>query len=392
MFAFLCGARKFPGAIVAMLSLVWLTACGGGFTGIGDGGPTIDTSKPVPVALLVPAGGGNAADDALASSLENAARLAMSELDGVTIDLRVYNTAGNPNQTITATAEAVREGAKIILGPVYAPNAAAAGSAAPGLNVLAFSNNPSVAGGNVFVLGNTFENTASRLVRYAAANGKGNILVVNGENPAETLGRDAVLRAISTTSGASQAGVTSFEVSQTGVINAVPEITKAARSSGASSVFLTSGTDGAIPFLAQLLPENGLGPSQVQYIGLQRWDVPASARTLPGLQNGWFAMPDPGLQEQFQQRYLGAYGSSPHAIAGLAYDGIAAIGALVKAGKADALTGAALTQGQGFVGVNGVFRLLPNGTTQRGLAIAQVQNKEIAVIDPAPRSFAGAGY
>ena len=392
MFAFLCGARKFPGAIVAMLSLVWLTACGGGFTGIGGGGPTIDTSKPVPVALLVPGGGGNAADDALASSLENAARLAMSELDGVTIDLRVYNTAGNPNQTITATAEAVREGAKIILGPVYAPNAAAAGSAAPGLNVLAFSNNPSVAGGNVFVLGNTFENTASRLVRYAAANGKGNILVVNGENPAETLGRDAVLRAISTTSGASQAGVTSFEVSQTGVINAVPEITKAARSSGASSVFLTSGTDGAIPFLAQLLPENGLGPSQVQYIGLQRWDVPASARTLPGLQNGWFAMPDPGLQEQFQQRYLGAYGSSPHAIAGLAYDGIAAIGALVKAGKADALTGAALTQGQGFVGVNGVFRLLPNGTTQRGLAIAQVQNKEIAVIDPAPRSFAGAGY
>ena len=392
MFAFLSGARKVSGAIVALVSLLFLAACGGGFTGVGGGGPTIDTSKPVPVALLVPAGGGNAADDALAASLENAARLAMSELDGVTIDLRVYNTAGNPNQTIVATSDAVRDGAKIILGPVYAPNAAAAGATAPGINVLAFSNNPGVAGGNVFVLGNTFANTAGRLVRYAAATGKGNILVVNGENPAETLGRDAVLRAIASTPGASQAGVTSFEVSQTGVINAVPEITKAARSSGATTVFLTSGTDGAIPFLAQLLPENGLGPDKAQFIGLQRWDVPASARTLPGLQNGWFAMPDPALQEQFQQRYLGAYGSSPHAIAGLAYDGIAAIGALVKAGKADALTGAALTQGQGFVGVNGVFRLLPDGTTQRGLAIAQVQNKEIVVIDPAPRSFAGAGY
>ena len=64
----------------------------------------------------------------------------------------------------------------------------------------------------------------------------------------------------------------------------------------------------------------------------------------------------------------------------------------MKAGKADALTGAALTQRQGFVGVNGVFRLLPDGTTERGLAIAQIQNKEIVVIDPAPRSFAGAGY
>jgi len=392
MFAFLLGARKFPGAIIALLSLLWLTACGGGFTGFGGGGPTIDTSKPVPVALLVPAGGGNAADDALAASLENAARLAMSELDGVTIDLTVYSTGGNPSQAIVAANSAVRDGAKVILGPVYAPNAAAAGSAAPGLNVLAFSNNPNVAGGNVFVLGNTFENTARRLVRYAAAAGRGNILVVNGQSPAETLGRDAVLRAISQTPGAAQAGVTSFEVSQTGVINAVPEITEAARSSGAQSVFLTSGTDGAIPFLAQLLPENGLKPGDVQFIGLQRWDVPASARTLPGLQDGWFAMPDPGLQEQFQQRYLAAFGESPHAIAGLAYDGIAAIGALVQAGKADALTGAALTQSQGFVGVGGVFRLLPDGTTERGLAIAQVQNKEIVVIDPAPRSFAGAGF
>ncbi|WP_281843390.1 penicillin-binding protein activator [Sinisalibacter aestuarii] len=391
MFAFLRGARKLSGAIVAVLSLLWLTACGGGF-GTGAGGPRIDTSRPVPVALLVPRGGGNAADDALAASLENAARLAMRELDGVTVDLRVYNTAGSASQAATVAGQAVSEGAKVILGPVYAQNAAAAGRAARGVNVLAFSNNPEVAGGNVFVLGNTFQNTANRLVRYAAASGKGNILVVNGQNAAEEIGRDTVARAIAATPGAQSAGNVTFEVSQTGVINAVPTITSTARSSGATSVFLTSGTDGAIPFLAQLLPENGLSPANIQYIGLQRWDIPASARTLPGLQGGWFAIPDPALQEQFQQRYLAAYGAQPHAIAGLAYDGIAAIGALVKAGNADALTGAGLTQPQGFVGVNGVFRLRGDGTAERGLAIASVQNKEIVVIDPAPRSFSGAGY
>jgi Periplasmic binding protein len=391
MFAFLRGARKLSGAIVAVLSLLWLTACGGGF-GTGAGGPSIDTSRPVPVALLVPGGGGNAADDALAASLENAARLAMRELDGVTIDLRVYNTAGDAGRAASVASQAVNDGAKVILGPVYAQNAAAAGRAARGVNVLSFSNNPEVAGGNVFVLGNTFQNTASRLVSYAAAAGKGNILVVSGQNAAEEVGRNAVVRAISSTPGAQSAGSLSFEVSQTGVINAVPEISATARSSGADAIFLTSGTDGAIPFLAQLLPENGLSPTDIQYIGLQRWDIPASARTLPGLQGGWFAIPDPMLQDQFQNRYLAAYGGQPHAIAGLAYDGIAAIGALVKAGQADALTGAALTQAQGFVGVNGVFRLRGDGTAQRGLAIAQVQNKEIVVIDPAPRSFSGVGY
>lgn len=394
MFAFLGGARKLSGAIVALLSILWLSACGVGTGGLNASGPRIDTSRPVPVALLVPGGSGNAADDSLAIALENAARLAMAELAGVTIDLRVYNTGGNATQAGTIAREAVADGAKVILGPVYSQSAATAGiaAAARGVNVLAFSNNPGVAGNNVFILGNTFQSTADRLTRFAALQGKGKILVVHGENAAESLGRDSILRAIERTPGAQLAGVVGFEVSQTGVINKVRDIADAIRSTGAQTIFLTSGTDGALPYLAGLLPENGVDPAKIQFAGLQRWDVPLSARTLPGLQGGWFALPDPGLAEQFRTRYLAAYGESPHPIAGLAYDGIAAIGALVKAGNADALTGAALTQSQGFIGVNGVFRLLPDGTNDRGLAIAEIQNKEVVVIDPAPRSFAGAGF
>ncbi len=389
MFAFLSVTRKLSAALILVLSFLGLVSC---TDNLGGAAPHIDTSRPVPVALLVPAGGGNAADDAMARSLENAARLAMADLDGVTIDLKVYNTAGDPTRAAEMAKQAVRDGAKIILGPVYSQSAAAAGNAAPSVNVLAFSNNPAVAGGNVFVLGNTFGNTAKRLVSYAAANGKGNIMIVNGESAAENLGRAAISNAIAATPGASETSSMSFEVSQTGVINAVRDISTQARDSGATSIFLTSGTDGALPFLAQLLPENGLTPDRIQYIGLQRWDVPSSARTLAGLQNGWFALSDPALQDQFQQRYLAAYGDNAHAIAGLAYDGIAAIGALVKAGQADALTATALTQPQGFVGVNGVFRLLPNGTTERALAVMQIIDKELVVIDAAPRSFATAGY
>ena len=113
---------------------------------------------------------------------------------------------------------------------------------------------------------------------------------------------------------------------------------------------------------------------------------------LPGLQGGWFAIPDPGIKASFEGRYSAAYGASPHPIAGLAYDGIAAIGALVKSGQSDALTRSALTQGSGFVGVNGVFRQLSDGTNERGLAVARIQNNQVSVIDPAPRSFGGAGF
>jgi hypothetical protein len=381
-------ARKPLLALFALTSLLWLAACQ---TTGNLGGPSINTRAAVPVALLVPQSGTGDAPQ-LSRSLENAARLAMRDLQGAEIDLRVYDTGGQPAQAASAAVQAVNDGAKIIIGPVFAQDAAAAGRAvAPrGINVLSFSNNTAVAGGNVFVLGNTFDNTADRLVRYAISRGRGDILIAHAQDASEETGRDAIQRAIQS-NGAALAGISAFELSQQGVINAVPRISAQVRSSGANAIFLTSGTSGAIPFLAELLPENGVSPAVVQYIGLQRLDIPESARTLSGLQGAWFALPDPGLAAQFGARYQSAYGAAPHPIAGLAYDAIAAIGALVSQGNADALTGQALTQPAGFAGVGGAFRLLPNGTNQRALAVGQIQNNQVIVIDPAPRSFGGAG-
>jgi ABC-type branched-subunit amino acid transport system substrate-binding protein len=76
----------------------------------------------------------------------------------------------------------------------------------------------------------------------------------------------------------------------------------------------------------------------------------------------------------------------------LAYDGIAAIGALAKSGSRDALSRARLTQSAGFQGVSGVFRFRPDGTNQRGLAVATIRDQKVVVIDPAPQGFGGAGF
>ncbi len=390
MFFYFGVARKVYARIAVVIFAFVLTACDPSALG---NGPSINPGKPIPVALLVPGGSGNSGDEILAASLVNAAQMAISDLVGVQIDLRVYNTAGQPGIAASMATQAVNEGAKIILGPVFAQAAASAGVAVANrnVNVLAFSNNTAVAGGNVFVLGPTFRNTANRLVRYSISQGRGSILVISGNDAAEQTGRDIISQAV-VNAGGTLAGVSEFELSQEGVINAIPRIAADARSSGAQAVFLTSGTSGALPFLTQLLPENGLDPMVTQYIGLQRWDIPASALSLPGVQNGWFALPDPGLNGNFQSRYNATYGTNPHPIAGLAYDGIAAIGALAAAGQSDALTRSALTQAAGFVGVNGVFRLLADGTNERGLAVGQIQQNQVVIIDPAPRSFGTAGF
>ncbi len=389
MFSFLKPARRILKGAALALSGFALVAC----DTVSSSGPSISTSAPVPVALLVPKDSGNSGDALLAQSLENAARLAIADLDGVQIDLRVYSTSGNAETAHAAAIQAVNEGAKIILGPVFAEaaNAAAKAVANRNVNVLAFSNNTTIAGGNLFVLGPTFENTADRLVGYAKANGKENVLVAHADNVSGQIGRNAILAAIAN-QRAQEAGTVSYEFSQEGVIAATSQIKLTAETNGADALFLTSDTSGALPLMTQLLPEAGLSPAAIQYLGLTRWDIPAQTLELPGIQGGWFAMPDPSLTQQFQTRYASTYGGLPHPIGGLAYDGIAAIGALVKAGKSDALTTNALTQGAGFQGVNGIFRLRSDGTNERGLAVATVRDRKVVIIDPAPSRFGGAGF
>ena len=396
MFAVFAKARKSLahltlGRMAAALSALAVSAC---VPAAGPGaGPKLGAGEPVQVALLVPSGSGQASDELLARGLQNAARLAISDLGGQRIDLRVYPTAGNPAQAQSQAVKAVDEGAKIILGPVYAHEANAAGVAVAGrgVSLLSFSNNTEIAGGNVFVLGPTFQNTADRLGRFAARQGKTRVMVVHDQNLAGQLGSAAVQRAMAA-NGGQVVGVQSYELSQNGIIAAAPAIAAAARNSNAQAVFLTATTDAALPLITQMLRDNGLSPPSTALIGLTRWDIPAETLTLPGVQGGWFALPDPALYQQFQSRYQAAYGEPPHPISGLSYDGIAAIGALVKRGGAGPLSAQALTQGSGFVGVNGIFRLRPDGTNERGLAIATIQNNQMSIIDPAPRSFAGAGF
>jgi ABC-type branched-subunit amino acid transport system substrate-binding protein len=394
MIAFFQASRKKLRLLMLPVFALALAACDpialGGLT--NSGGPKIDANAPVPVALLIPRGG-SASDNLLAQNLENSARLAMRDLDGVKIDLRVYGTAGQASTAATAAAQAVSDGAKIIIGPVYgeAANAAGVAVAPQGVNVLSFSNNPTIAGGNVYVLGPTFENTANRLVGYAKRNGKDRIVILHAQDVAGQLGRNAIQQAISA-NGATLAGTVDYALSQESVVAAVPKVKAMVDSSAANALFLTTSSASALPLFAQLLPEAGLPVATTQYIGLTRWDIPAQTLTLPGVQGGWFALPDPGATGAFSAKYSAAYGNSPHPLAGLAFDGIAAVGALAKSGKSTALTGASLTQGAGFRGASGVFRLRNDGTNQRGLAVATIRNKAVVVLENAPQGFGGAGF
>lgn len=398
MFAGDLSRRKALGRLAGAATLLLAAACApvasitGAGPGAGPAAPGLQPGAPVPVALLVPAGSASAADNALARSLENAARLAIADLQGVQVDLRVYATGADPSQAAAVAQTAVAEGAAVILGPVNAAEANAVGvAAAPaGVNVLAFSNNPTIAGGNVFLLGPTFQNTADRLIGYGRGQGIERYLVAHGNDLGGTIGRDAIVAA-ARQNGATVVGAEAYELSQQAIQAAAPRIAAAVQATGAQAVFTTATANADLPIVATALPEAGISPEAVRLVGLTRWDVAPQLLALPGLQGGLFAIPDQSLTSAFESRYLAAYGEAPLPLAALAYDGIAAIGALAARGGEQVLSRGSLTQGQGFQGTAGIFRFLSDGTNQRGLAVATVRNNQVVILDPAPRSFAGAG-
>ena len=384
--------RKARGAAMAMAAGAALAACqpiGGGLgggTAAGAAGGAVDASTPTRVALLVPGGGGT--DGLLSGNLENAARLGLSQ-GGGSVDLAVYQTGGTPAGGQAAAQRAIAEGAALIIGPLYAQAANGAGlAAAPaGINVLAFSNDTSIAGGNVFVLGPTFENTAGRLLSYAARQGRGRVIVTAEQGARGDAAVAAVQRAASR-SGATLVSAVRYAPGQAEIARAGNDVAATARSAGADTVLYTSDPARGLTLMASAVRSAGLVPPEAQLLGLARWDVPAQTLSAPGLQGGWFTRPDPRRSAAFESAYQAAYGAAPHPLAFVGYDAALAASTLVATGRRDALSGRSLTRAQGFGGGAGAFRLLPDGTISRALAIAEVRGGQAVIVDAAP---SGAG-
>lgn len=138
--------------------------------------------------------------------------------------------------------------------------------------------------------------------------------------------------------------------------------------------------------LAPLLPYNDVDVREIKLLGVSAWNNPLLTGE-PALQGGWFAAPDPELSRGFTRRYEAAYGEAPARLASLAYDATLITARLAEMESDDKFSPAMLTNPNGFLGADGLFRLNEQGVVERGLAILEINRSGIRVIDPAPLTF-----
>lgn len=366
------------------------------------------------VLLLVPLSGPLAP---VGQALENAAKLAFPAGSAPALDIR--DTGGNPAGAASAAQAGLAAGDGIILGPLTAGETQAVAPIAKqaGVNMLAFTNDSTVAAPGVWPLGISPAQQVQRVVQQAADAGHTQLAGLLpdtdfGHRLAEALQQEA------TTLSEPAPQIVYYSQGFSSVNQAVEQISdwdergqalmaqiKAAKDQNTEAglakarelrrqqvappsfnALFIGATDGnTLAELANFLPYYDVSPPQVQFMGPALWAPLATAMASQSVLLGAiYAAPDPAAAAAFQAKYSIAYGSAPPAIADVAFDA-AALAKLAAA--SGGYTVQVLTAPSGFTGTDGVLALQPDGSVKRGLAVFSIAPGQPAITSPAPASL-----
>ncbi len=371
------------------------------------------TAQPVPpvvapphkiiVSILLPLTGRAAQ---LGQSMLNAAQMALFDIGSANFELVPRDTKSTPAGAIAAAEAAVNAHSALILGPVFSQNLKAI---KPIVNptstpIISFTTDWTLAGDNTYVMGFLPFTQVMRVAQYAATQGYGNIAVF----APDTQYADIVINTLQK-GNVNLVKVYRYPASQIELTPYVQDFVNESKNSGGdgfnfNALMLPIGSEG-LRSLVTTLKDNGISqylplppnapsyqkpsPSGIKFIGTGLWDDPTLMNS-PGLFGGWFAAPDPKLRANFKARYQANFGAPPMRLASLAYDATALAAVLARSAPdgTDAYAAQAITNPRGFAGIDGIFRFLPNGLSERGLAVLEIRQGGPVVVDPAPTAFA----
>ncbi len=284
---------------------------------------------------------------------------------GLTTELEILDSGDTADSAVKAALAATSAGARMLIGPLFAEQAAAVARAVPArVPVVALTNDTSVAGGNLFVFGITPRHSAQAILSLAAARGLRDIGMVV---PPGAFGERSVAAA------RSLAGPLGITLRPPLVRSSAEGLAQALRAGGdglPDAVYIPS-ADAALPrHLA------ALRGSAVQVLGSVQWSA-LDVTTDPVFRDAWFAAPDPLRFEPFANLLESQSDGPAGILAGLAFDG-AEMARLL--GRLDMQDRKGLLRKDGFNGVLGPYRFLPSGDCQRGLAVLKVGDGTITLL------------
>nr|WP_156358315.1 penicillin-binding protein activator [Sphingobium sp. Leaf26] len=329
------------------------------------------------VALLVPMTGANAG---VGQSIANATTLALMDTKTDRVRITTYDTALG---AAAAVNKALADGNRLILGPLLAEDARIIGPIAARANVpvVSFSNDASIAGSGVYVLGYNTAQSIDRVVDFAKGKGltRFGALVPRGVY-GERAG-NAMLRAVEQ-AGGTVVSMQTFDRSPASITAAVKKL----QASSSYDALLIADSGRVALQVAPIVRKNGGAAARL--LGTELWNTDTSLAASPVLRGAWFASVSDTLYRQLANKYRARYGSAPFRLSSLGYDSVLLTVRIAQDWKPGTpFPAARLRDTGGFSGIDGAFRFNRAGVAERALEVGEVGAGAITVIDPAPRGF-----
>lgn len=350
---------------------------------------------PVKVALLLPLTG-NASE--VGQDMLEAAQIALYDVGQTDMVLLPRDTRGTNEGAAAAARSAIEAGAELILGPLFASGTGTVAAIARqhDVKVISFSNDASVAGDNVWVVGFRPEEQVARVIDFARRQGMTRIGALAPDDAYGARAVNGFREAMGGVTGGLEGPAHAFyPADEREAARVVREFT-GYRAPPEGSIGQSGNTrrfdalmiaDGGsrLRSIAALLAFYDVDTATTRPLGTMLWESDPRLLFEETLQGGWYASVSPEGERNFQARFQRAFGREPGALAGLAYDATAL--AAVVAASDRSFPRELLTDPSGFVGRAGIFRLRGDGTTQHDLAVLEIDNGTARVVEPAPSSF-----
>jgi len=350
----------------------------------------------VKVAILLPLSGessavGNAMLDAATMAVSDSYLTIASDQIHSRIILIPKDTGQTAADTKVSAQQAIDQGATFIIGPLFSQsvNAIAPIAKEKHIKLLTFSNNSAVAEEGVYVFGFLPEQQIDRMSEYAYLHNFQRIALLA---PNDAYGEKVKTRLIDSYGhkGGTVAPVELYAPSPSNIDAAVTRLSQTyanlPEERRFQAIFIAEGGTQLKNIIAAL-KKSKIDLTKIKLIGTGQWDDPGIAK-IPEMQGAWFPAAPPEAYDIFEKRFVATYNYQPIRLASLAYDAVTLVSTLTMATPGSGITTEALTDPAGFIGpANSLYRLNPDGTSQRQLGIMEVSGDGFKVIDPALKHF-----
>ena len=379
---------------------------------------SISKKKISEIGILLPLSGNV---DQIGGALLDSIQLAFFEVLNLNAELLIFDTKGTVEGAKKAAELAINSGVDLMLGPLFggSTRAIAPMTKEAGITLISFSNDHLVAQEGVYVFGFLPSQQITRIVNFALESGYrnlaafvpdnyfGKLAIETSKNAVLIQGKDLSRAQYYQPDGENLTELVKsfadYQIRRENLTTQRRQLLRQKDEIAASLLSKLQGMDtfGNPPFDSVLLPAGGsdlkrlaplfaffdIDPSRVKLLGTTLWDETANLNLEPALVGAWYVAPAPKGVGEFIKRFKKYYGYKPPRLATLGYDAMLVAAALSQTTRSEEQPAFDIHDPRGFIGVDGIIRLLPNGSNERGYAVLEVGKTGPVVVDDAPLRF-----